>query len=225
MKTRTRIGAMILVLALFLCTIPVGAETETRVVVQGILQKKMQTAAADEKLEITIWLPQVDWGYGEGIKKYVGKIVSETMVYHLPDEQMLYNFFDRTRSKEQLIQHADVEWFIREYGIVDHRLYAGEIVVNMTVTDIQNLIDKNPDAFLSFDCYAVGVERLPMHHTGDANEDEVVDSRDARLVLQYAVGKVTHPRFIHLYEADINGDNTVDSADARQILQKAVGTF
>ncbi len=56
---------------------------------------------------------------------------------------------------------------------------------------------------------------------GDVNGDEKVDSTDARLVLQYAVGKVT---VLPAGDAaDVNGDKKVDSTDARLILQYAVG--
>jgi len=56
---------------------------------------------------------------------------------------------------------------------------------------------------------------------GDVNGDNKVDSTDARLVLQRAVGKIST---LPIPEAaDVNGDNKVDSTDARLILQHAVG--
>ena len=56
---------------------------------------------------------------------------------------------------------------------------------------------------------------------GDVNGDNKVDSTDARLVLQYAVGKVT--TLGNQAAANVNGDSKVDSTDARLILQYAVG--
>ena len=58
--------------------------------------------------------------------------------------------------------------------------------------------------------------------TGDVNGDNKVDSTDARLTLQYAVGKIKADA-INIAVADVNGDNKVDSTDARLILQYAVG--
>jgi len=56
---------------------------------------------------------------------------------------------------------------------------------------------------------------------GDVNGDNKVDSTDARLVLQRAVGKIST---LPISEAaDVNSDNKVDSTDARLILQHAVG--
>jgi len=57
---------------------------------------------------------------------------------------------------------------------------------------------------------------------GDVNGDKKVDSTDARLVLQYAVGKIDVDA-LNTTVADVNGDNKVDSTDARLILQLAVG--
>ena len=56
---------------------------------------------------------------------------------------------------------------------------------------------------------------------GDANDDGVVDSSDARVALQHAVGKVTLAGD-DAVRADVNGDRAIDSTDARYILQKAV---
>ncbi len=225
MKTRTRIGAMILVLAL-LCAVPVGAETETTMI-DDYVAYHLENDAPDAELDIAIWLPQADWGTGEGIPKYVGHIVTVDRVLSLPNEDRIYAFLCQEHDPDTLETISDYAWFIKQHRVLsDKELYISRqwLTVTLTVAEIRELIAEEPIAFISYGIFS-WVERLPWHHEGDANEDEVVDSRDARLTLQYAVGKVTHPRFIHLYEADINGDNTVDSADARQILQKAVGTF
>ena len=57
---------------------------------------------------------------------------------------------------------------------------------------------------------------------GDVNGDNKIDSTDARLVLQYAVGKIGEEA-IAIAVADVNADNKIDSTDARLILQYAVG--
>lgn len=64
---------------------------------------------------------------------------------------------------------------------------------------------------------------VPRLLKGDVNGDGVVDSTDARIALQAAVGKVTLTEK-QAAAADMNGDGVVDSTDAREILQKAVET-
>ena len=57
---------------------------------------------------------------------------------------------------------------------------------------------------------------------GDVNSDGKVDSTDARIVLQAAVGKVKLTGE-QKAAADMDGDGKVTSTDARIILQKSVG--
>lgn len=57
---------------------------------------------------------------------------------------------------------------------------------------------------------------------GDVNEDGVVNTTDARLVLQTAVGKAELTERA-AKAADVNGDGVVNTTDARLILQLAVG--
>lgn len=57
---------------------------------------------------------------------------------------------------------------------------------------------------------------------GDVNGDGVVNTTDARLTLQYAVGKIGEGD-LDLSVADVNRSEAVDTTDARLILQKAVG--
>jgi len=56
--------------------------------------------------------------------------------------------------------------------------------------------------------------------SGDADGSGTVDSTDARLVLQYAVQKISTLPAAEV--ADVDGSGTVDSTDARLILQYAV---
>lgn len=64
--------------------------------------------------------------------------------------------------------------------------------------------------------------RVPRLLKGDVDGDGTVDSTDARLALQAAVGKVTLTEK-QKTAADMNGDGAVDSTDARAMLQRAVG--
>lgn len=56
---------------------------------------------------------------------------------------------------------------------------------------------------------------------GDVNGDRVIDSTDARMTLQYAVGKLNDTA-LDTKAADVNKSGEVDSTDARLILQFAV---
>jgi len=56
---------------------------------------------------------------------------------------------------------------------------------------------------------------------GDVDNNGKVDSTDARLVLQFAVKKIT-PSALNLDVADVDNSGKVDSTDARLILQYAV---
>ena len=58
--------------------------------------------------------------------------------------------------------------------------------------------------------------------SGDVNGDGKVDTTDARLVLQHAVGKSVLKEEEQMM-ADVNGDGRVDTTDARLILQYTVG--
>ena len=57
---------------------------------------------------------------------------------------------------------------------------------------------------------------------GDANGDGKIDTTDARLILQHAVGKIQLDTVL-LPQADADGNGEVDTTDARMVLQFAVG--
>ncbi len=74
------------------------------------------------------------------------------------------------------------------------------------------------------DCnlYVEGGEELPaLVLFGDVNGSGTVNSTDARLTLQYAVGKIL-PLAIDHTAADVDGSGKIDSTDARLILQYTV---
>ncbi len=62
---------------------------------------------------------------------------------------------------------------------------------------------------------------IPTYTLGDVNEDGVVDSKDARIILQASVDAVSLTERQQEI-ADTNEDGLVDSKDARWVLQKAV---
>ena len=60
---------------------------------------------------------------------------------------------------------------------------------------------------------------------GDANHDNVVDAKDATLVLQHSVDTVAEGQFFCTKRTDVNGDGKIDAKDATLILQHSVGTI
>ena len=62
----------------------------------------------------------------------------------------------------------------------------------------------------------------PVGVLGDVDGNNLVNSTDARLVLQYAVGKIGNDA-LAVALADVDGNNLLNSTDARLILQYAVG--
>ncbi len=109
--------------------------------------------------------------------------------------------------------------------------FQGEINVSgfwvMLMADTDDAIETETDMYIDY-FYASRSETSTIGRNtdgdiawGDVNADNKIDSTDARLVLQYAVGKVTS--LANQAAADVNGDNKIDSTDARLILQYAVG--
>ncbi len=67
-----------------------------------------------------------------------------------------------------------------------------------------------------------GLVVQPAFTLGDLDDSGEIDSSDARIVLQSAVGKVDLTD-VQRMAADVNGDGEIDSSDARIILQVSVG--
>ncbi|MCR5809123.1 MAG: S8 family serine peptidase [Clostridiales bacterium] len=57
---------------------------------------------------------------------------------------------------------------------------------------------------------------------GDANDDGVVDSADALLVIRWSMGLISEDQ-INLRKANVNRDGAVDSADALIIIRRSMG--
>ncbi len=91
--------------------------------------------------------------------------------------------------------------------------------------------DRNPpatllevtDALIELNTAMRELELLPpiLFDLGDVDENGEIDSTDARLTLQYAVGKIGATK-LNVALANVDGKNEVDSTDARLILQYAV---
>jgi len=116
-------------------------------------------------------------------------------------------------------QCAECGYVLAEESIAqlrDHTWDEGEVTVEP---------DMGAVGECTFTCTVCGetrTEEVAALRRGNANRDEAVDSTDARLTLQYAVGKI-RANAMDVYVADVNGDGKVDSTDARIILQYAVG--
>lgn len=68
--------------------------------------------------------------------------------------------------------------------------------------------------------FSYGVK--PSYKLGDVNNDGKINSSDALLILQSAVGKITLSTTQAL-SADVNKDGKINSSDALKVLQYAVG--
>ncbi len=98
-----------------------------------------------------------------------------------------------------------------------HRWDGGWITAKPTASQAGEI------TYLCLDCGAVKKEAFtPDTVYGDVDKSGRIDSTDARLVLQYAVGKIEEAA-LDTAAADVNGDNKIDSTDARLVLQFAVG--
>ncbi len=97
---------------------------------------------------------------------------------------------------------------------------------DLTTSPISVNLDFHPNAaghVVIADCMAEVYEASAPSQTyvsGDVNHDELIDSRDARLVLRYSVGDSEAQ--IDTTLADYNGDGNIDSRDARAILLASV---
>jgi len=102
-------------------------------------------------------------------------------------------------------------------ALLPHPWDEGRVTRPATVTE---------DGVRTFTCTACGETRTESFTLdmvpGDVNGDRKVDSTDARIILQYAVGKIEETA-LATAAADVNGSGTVDSTDARLVLQYAVG--
>jgi hypothetical protein len=107
---------------------------------------------------------------------------------------------------------------------------AGKEIGKLPHTFDEGVVTKNPTAQeygeITRTCSGCGttmVVRLEFEaQIGDVNGDGNVDSTDARLVLQFAVKKIS-PTDLDISVADVDGSGKTDSTDARLILQLAVG--
>lgn len=76
---------------------------------------------------------------------------------------------------------------------------------------------------IAFSCVATAFARSPMvrERYGDINNDDVINSTDARWLLQYCAG-MEDDMFPRL-RADVNADDKVNTTDARIILKVIAG--
>ena len=113
---------------------------------------------------------------------------------------------------------AESSWLRMEEGFQ----YAERGVGNMMWEISASTQEKTASSEAFLDYLVVTTPNADGGIEGDINGDGKVDTTDARLALQYAVGKIDLSA-AQQTAGDVNGDGKVDTTDARLILQKAVG--
>jgi len=111
----------------------------------------------------------------------------------------------------------------------EHIAKPGNVITKLPHTwdegEVTKIATKNEYGEFTKTCTVCGeklVTRLEfVPELGDVNGDALIDSTDARLVLQFAVRKID-PAEVDLEMADVDGNGAVNSTDARLILQYAV---
>ena len=179
----------------------------------------LASAAGSAQDQITAWNVQAERGAGNrNLVVGLHRFDSVNGWQRAYVSVCLYDYFAESEIKEPVRLRVVVK---------DGKLAAyvdGKLLwENLDVGDLScgGIGIRSQDASMKFDNFTYTTDAsaaIP----GDVNGDGVVNSADARLVLQCVVklSMLTDDKF---KIADINGDGRVDSADAREILQISVG--
>lgn len=128
------------------------------------------------------------------------------------------------------IDRAALEALVADTDGLDEMLFTAEsfAAVKTALDEAKKVLD-NKDATpeqieTAYKALTDALEKLEFVFPlfGDINGDRKVDTTDARLALQYAVGKITLTDTQLLF-GDVDGSGKIDTTDARLILQYAVG--
>lgn len=128
----------------------------------------------------------------------------ETLVYLLEGTDKL--------PTEENLQYIDQSGTDAAFTLKPKTLEAGK-----TYRVYVSTANKTPTEAASFSYGA-----KPTYTLGDVNNDGKINSSDALLILQSAVGKITLSATQTL-AADVNKDGKINSSDALKVLQYAVG--
>ncbi len=125
------------------------------------------------------------------------------------------------------VEKTDLEEKLEEAEAVDRTTLTEAQLATLeeAIAYTQELIEKDQitqhQVDQSLKLLARAIDGAGAAASGDVNGDGAVDSKDARLILQYSVGSVVLTDG-QLQAANMNGDSDVDSKDARNVLQRAV---
>ena len=145
--------------------------------------------------------------------------------YHTKGQAADINCYHIVDSKETRYHGSDICCALQSLGWVHGIGWIGGCAVHVDTRTTRYWFDEqNSNRSIGNDWYAYMANKgytVPRPIMGDVDGNGKVNSTDARVVLQAAVGKVelTEKQKV---TADVNGDGKVDSTDARVILQKAV---
>ncbi len=157
---------------------------------------------------------------------YDKKVGGSGKGYHTTGQAADINCYFKENGKETRCHGSDICCALQELGWHHGIGWIAGCAVHIDTRATQYWFDEqNGNRSIGEDWYTYMESkghRVLRFLKGDVDSDGKVDSTDARLVLQAAVGKVTLTEK-QKPAADMNGDGAVDSTDAREILQKAVG--
>ena len=102
-------------------------------------------------------------------------------------------------------------------GSISFTLKPKELTAGMSYSVYLSTTSKTVTKVVSFQ-----YGEKPAYTLGDVNNDGKINSSDALLILQSAVGKITLSTTQAL-SADVNKDGKINSSDALKVLQYAVG--
>ena len=145
--------------------------------------------------------------------------------YHTTGQAADVNCWRVVNGKEERYHGSEICCALQELGWTHGIGWIAGCAVHIDTRSTQYWFDEqNNYRSIGSDWYAYMESKgffVPRLLKGDVDMDGDVDSTDARIALQAAVGKVilTEKQKI---AADQNGDGMVDSADAQKILQKAI---
>lgn len=170
---------------------------------------------------------------GMGIDKTKVKSITigewNPSTYYFDDLYFLENEGDPIPGLFTPVDKTELQQLVNESRSVNTALYTQESVAAF-LTALDDAVDalnnaKANTAMVERTHAALSQAKEALEETGvqlgDVNGDNVVNSSDARLVLQYTVEYVTLTEEQKAV-ADVNADGKINSSDARWILQKTV---
>ncbi|MBO6061360.1 MAG: S8 family serine peptidase, partial [Clostridia bacterium] len=130
-----------------------------------------------------------------------------------------FDYFKFYADNEQLLNvSGEISWTSYTFTATQSKTYTFKWAFDKDPWDFASWVGCDDAAYVDDVAYS-GVYGAA---DGDVNNDGVVDSLDALLVLRYALGLIDETQ-LDLSRADVTGDGVVDSSDALMILRMATG--